>query len=260
MIDYKTFSVEAVTSLYDCGNRLRRQNMMAVLPDLHDRVVLELGFGIGDFLIEIKNRKKAIYKRYIGVDISFPNLDKARQFINDLKLYDNKISFVQADIFKLPFEDESTDIVICAEVLEHLDDAVAMHEINRILKYKGFALITVPYLGKPVTGWGHLRHYDLDMFQSLIESSGFSLQNMRIFGRFHEISWVKFKRFLFIIWGIWKKISSSKKSYYESKFHRGLIMPIVDRILVLDGLFSRPKSILGDKGYLVALIQKIGVV
>ena len=256
MIDYKKFEVESRGSLYDCGNRLRRRNMIALLPDLYDKSVVELGFGIGDFWIELKRRKKATYKKYTGLDISRPNLKKARQIADDLKLHDDRTSLIQGDIFKLPLDGESIDIVICAEVLEHLDDRAAMREMNRVLKKGGRALITVPYLGEPVAGWGHLRHYDLEGLERLFKSSGFCLQKKRIFGRFHEISWVKIKRVLFRIWGIWKKISNTDRDYYESGFHRYLIMPLFDRFLVLDDIFRSPRSILDSKGYVVALIEK----
>ncbi len=258
MIDYKKFEVESKASLYDCGNRLRRRNMIALLPDLYGKTVAELGFGIGDFWVELKRRKKATYRKYTGLDMSKPNLEKARQLADDLKLHDDKTVLIQGDILKLPFGAESVDIVICAEVLEHLDDAAAMREINRVLKKGGDVLITVPYLGKPVAEWGHLRHYDLEGLQRLFKPFEFSLQKKKIFGRFHEISWVRFKKALFRIWGIWKKVSNTNKSYYESGFHRHLIMPFFDRFLVLDDMFHSPRSILGGKGYLVALYKKGG--
>lgn len=257
MIDYKSFMVEASGSLYDCGNRLRRRKMRALLPSIRDKIILEIGFGIGDFRAELKRDNTAYYKGYIGMDISFPNLAKSQQLARDLRLQCEKTLLVQADIFRLPFNDSSIDLLICAEVLEHLeDDVMAMREINRVLKTGGEAEITVPYLGEPVEGWGHLRHYDLDMIKSLAEKTDFVIQKINIFGRFHEISWVKIKRIFYRIWGVWKKFSGSERNYYESGFHRNFIMPAVDALLRIDDLFSSPKSILGSKGYMVALLKR----
>ncbi|MDP2922655.1 MAG: methyltransferase domain-containing protein [Candidatus Omnitrophota bacterium] len=290
-IDYKNFKVEVLGALYDCGNRLRRRKMLSLLPDIQERVVLEIGCGIGDFAIAL-NQKRGAYKKYIGIDISFNNLLTAKQLINEAPrakarsfLYplgaernpdhasiqgfkpevlsrrdkfkpSNDISLAQADIFRLPFKDESIDILICAEVLEHLDDIRAMKEIKRVLKKESFVLITMPYLGQPVEGWGHLRHYDLETIKNLANGSDFIIRSINIFGRFHEISWVRLKRILFRIWGVWKKITRSKNEYYASRLHRNFIMPIGDRVLFIDDLFAQSKSIIGSKGYVVVLLEK----
>lgn len=256
MIDYKTFEVEAIGSLYDCGNRLRRRKMMALIPGIRDKIVLEIGFGIGDFWIELKKRNESVYKKYIGLDVSLPNLKKAKELADDLKVYDENTLLVQGDIFTLPFDDKSVEVLICAEVLEHLDDLKAIEEMERVLRKDGYMLITLPYLGKSVKEWGHLRHYDLDMIQSLAKKTDLIIQKINIFGRFHEITWVKFKRVLYRVWGVWKKLSGSPTNYHESGFHRYFIMPLIDILLRLDDLFSSPESILGDRGYLVAVLRK----
>lgn len=255
MIDYKNFKVEVLGALYDCGNRLRRRKMLSLLPDTSGKIILEVGCGIGDFAIAL-SQKKGIYKEYIGLDISFNNLSTAKRLINKFKL-SNDISLAQADIFRLPFKDESIDILICAEVLEHLDDIRAMKEIKRVLKKESFVLITMPYLGQLVEGWGHLRHYDLAMIKKLADDIGFVIKKFNIFGRFHEISWVKIKRLLYRMWGVWKKITHAKTDYYFSRFHRWFIIPIMDKVLFLDDLFSQPKSIIGSKGYIAVLLRKI---
>lgn len=256
MIDYKNFKVETIAALYDCGNRLRRRKMLSLLPDTSGKTILEAGCGIGDFAIAL-DKKRSRYKKYMGLDISFANLNSARQIINSLELNNNRMLLIQSDIFNLPFKDDSLDILICAEVLEHLDDIRAMREIGRVLKKGGYNLITVPYLGKPVEEWGHLRHYDLAMLETLADDTGFFVQKVNIFGRFHEISWVKIKRLLYRVWGVWKKISNCRTDYYLSAFHRRFIMPLMDKVLFLDDLFRQPKTIIGSKGYMVILLQKL---
>lgn len=52
---------------------------------------------------------------------------------------------ITADIYKLPIEDESIDIIILSEILEHLDKLpLAMKEIKRVLKRGGIILASVP--------------------------------------------------------------------------------------------------------------------
>ncbi|MEK9177352.1 MAG: methyltransferase domain-containing protein [Patescibacteria group bacterium] len=50
------------------------------------------------------------------------------------------------DIQKIPFANERFDLVICSHVLEHIiDDARAMHELYRVLRSGGIAILQVPY-------------------------------------------------------------------------------------------------------------------
>jgi ubiquinone/menaquinone biosynthesis C-methylase UbiE len=52
---------------------------------------------------------------------------------------------VRGDAYNLPFPDESFDVIIAAEVLEHLpDDARAFAELHRVLKPGGRIAVTVP--------------------------------------------------------------------------------------------------------------------
>ena len=52
---------------------------------------------------------------------------------------------MQGSVYNLPFEDNSFDLIICSEVLEHLDDYHAgIEEIYRVLKPKGKFLPSVP--------------------------------------------------------------------------------------------------------------------
>ena len=54
---------------------------------------------------------------------------------------------VMADISSLPFRDNVADIVVCTEVLEHIPYThKALEEMSRILKRKGYLVITVPFL------------------------------------------------------------------------------------------------------------------
>ncbi|NDB60596.1 class I SAM-dependent methyltransferase [bacterium] len=55
------------------------------------------------------------------------------------------ISAIQADARCLPFSDESFDVIICLDVLEHIkEDYKVAAEINRLLTRNGHFLISVP--------------------------------------------------------------------------------------------------------------------
>jgi SAM-dependent methyltransferase len=52
---------------------------------------------------------------------------------------------VEMDVTAIPFPEESFDVILCSHVLEHVvDDRRAMHELRRVLKRDGWALINVP--------------------------------------------------------------------------------------------------------------------
>jgi SAM-dependent methyltransferase len=52
---------------------------------------------------------------------------------------------VRGDVRRLPFPDESFEVVVAAEVLEHVpDDAAAIAELARVLRPGGVAAVTVP--------------------------------------------------------------------------------------------------------------------
>jgi SAM-dependent methyltransferase len=54
----------------------------------------------------------------------------------------------RADLLDLPFEDGSYDFVFASHVLEHIkEDDRALHEISRVLKPGGIAVIHVPVFG-----------------------------------------------------------------------------------------------------------------
>lgn len=71
---------------------------------------------------------------------TFPNWPKVT--VVDIDLYDIP-NFVRADAQELPFEDESYDVAVLAEILEHVPDPIkAIREARRVAKR---LVITVPY-------------------------------------------------------------------------------------------------------------------
>lgn len=84
---------------------------------------------------------------------------------------------VFASIDQMPFEDNKFDVVLCADVLEHVENMEkAVKEIARVLKPKGEVIISVPFL-YPV----HEMPYDFFRFtryglESLMKRNGLKVK------------------------------------------------------------------------------------
>jgi ubiquinone/menaquinone biosynthesis C-methylase UbiE len=96
--------------------------------------VLEAGCGVGaQTVILAKNNPEA---EITSVDISPDSLGKAREKVEKERI--SNVSFRQADIFFLPFEEESFDHVFVCFVLEHLQEPVkALKNLKNVLKPGG---------------------------------------------------------------------------------------------------------------------------
>lgn len=59
---------------------------------------------------------------------------------------ESPLAKVKMDIHKIPFPDNTFDVVLCNHVLEHVaDDRVALRDIFRVMKPGGFAILQVPF-------------------------------------------------------------------------------------------------------------------
>jgi ubiquinone/menaquinone biosynthesis C-methylase UbiE len=96
--------------------------------------VLEAGCGIGaQTVILAKNNPWA---EIISIDVSPDSLEKARENVKRKGI--ENVRFLQADIFSLPFKEESFDHVFVCFVLEHLQNpSEALKSLKKILKTGG---------------------------------------------------------------------------------------------------------------------------
>lgn len=83
---------------------------------------------------------------------------------------------IEADACNLPLENESFDMVVCREVIEHVDSGDdLLSEAYRVLRLGGYLFITTPNL---FTWWidmvSHVRLYSPYNFLKVLRSSGFT--------------------------------------------------------------------------------------
>lgn len=84
---------------------------------------------------------------------------------------------IQADARNLPFSNNSFEVVICLDVLEHIEeDDLVIQEIHRVLKSGGRFLISVPEDPKMWSSHdeavNHVRRYTKNSLEQLIINSG----------------------------------------------------------------------------------------
>ena len=101
-------------------------------PALPGARVLDIGCGVG----QVVNRlTQAGYESY-GVDVSQPNLERARKISERCQLYDGK---------QLPFPDSHFTSAGALNVLEHVDEPEAfIRELARVVEPGGRVLLSSP--------------------------------------------------------------------------------------------------------------------
>lgn len=102
--------------------------------------VLDLGLGEGTDLLNIKKALQGKKLHLYGLESYAPNVKKAKE--NGIE-----VSIFNLERERFPYEDQSIDIVIANQVLEHTKEIIWItSEISRILKWGGVFLCGVPNL------------------------------------------------------------------------------------------------------------------
>jgi SAM-dependent methyltransferase len=137
------------------------------------RRILEVGCGEGIVLATLAARLPG--SRFDGLEFDEPALKAARKRCPGATL-------VRGDACALPFGDQSFDLVVCLEVLEHLPEpARALRELRRVAR--AGCLLSVPHepffrlgnllRGRNVTRLGdptdHLQHWGAREFTAFCE-------------------------------------------------------------------------------------------
>lgn len=115
------------------------QRYMAVKDIIADKVVLDAACGAG-----YGSAYMSCYaKKVTGIDISEDAIEYDKQLYKDKK----KLEFVQASVTEIPLSDNSVDVVISFETIEHIDFDSQMKfldEIERVLKPDGVLVMSTP--------------------------------------------------------------------------------------------------------------------
>lgn len=133
----RSFSQQKYTSRHPLRRFLVGYFLAKIFAEIEKKKhqsILDIGCGEGQADKFFLRRNPLL--KIIGVDVDSKSLEKAK--VNCPQMTTKK-----ADIYQLPFSADFFDLVLCIEVLEHLEDpSKALEEIKRVGRSQ--AIISVP--------------------------------------------------------------------------------------------------------------------
>jgi ubiquinone/menaquinone biosynthesis C-methylase UbiE len=128
---------------------LCRYRYLGLEPFMHEARLADVGCGTGHRVMPMAQHFGV--KEYVGIDHSSVSLSVADELSRELGM--NNATLREGDVFNLPFEDASFDIVICQGVLHHTSDPYrGFKELVRICRPGGLVNI---YLYNKYNHWRH---------------------------------------------------------------------------------------------------------
>jgi len=127
-------------------------------------------------------------KKVVSLDVSFTNASKAMTAVTS-----PDHAAVVADVFRLPFGENTFDCIIASEIIEHLfEPALFVKKLVSILKPGGTLIITTPYkekleyhlcvhCNKPTPKNAHLHSFDEKKMREIIKSASEKEATIKLF-------------------------------------------------------------------------------
>lgn len=198
MIDPQTIA-HMTRNEADMAFKKRVQTIFEWINPQDEDVILDCACGRGFYLNMFRYVSQCTL---VGLELDWPVIQKAQQNVGHLP----DLLLNNANIYHLPYADNTYDGVILSEILEHIDDDVAgLKEVYRVLKPGGIVAITVPnanypfwwdpinktletLLGThisrgPLAGiWAnHVRLYTAEQLRESVLAAGFIVEEERAF-------------------------------------------------------------------------------
>ena len=130
--------------------RGRRRVLDVLLDGLHmppGLRVLDAGCGSGRNMVELQR-----YGQVTGIELSSPSVRAARERgVGEV---------LEGSVLEMPFADDSFDLAVSLDVVEHLeDDIAALRELRRVVAPGGRLLVTVPAYQWLWSGHDEVNHH-----------------------------------------------------------------------------------------------------
>lgn len=164
------------------------KTVIEILRPINPDSILDVGCGEGFTLDKFK--KEGIGKNLAGIDYSDDALKLGAKIYPELKLK-------KGDIYNIKEKNNSFDLVMATEVLEHLDNPQkALRELVRVSKK--YVMLSVPnepffiganlLRGKYLKGFGnhpeHINHWTLFSFRKFLQKNGLKIVKQK-----HPFAW-----------------------------------------------------------------------
>lgn len=112
------------------------KSLGTLIEDIGILDIVDMGCGEGNII--------SYLKRSSNDRISFKGIDYNYEVLLLAKSLNPNEEFIQGDIYNVPFKDKSFGLVICLEVLEHLNSVdKALAELTRVARK--YCLVSIPY-------------------------------------------------------------------------------------------------------------------
>ena len=166
--------------------------------------VLDVGSGFGRHVYECARRGAHVVALDYAADEVVQTRDTLAAMVETREIAADKlIGVLRGDARSLPFPDESFDVVITSEVLEHIqDDVAAIAEMVRVLKPGGRFAATVPAWLPETINWklsdeyhapksvgGHVRIYAKTELRAKLRTAGLDVDGYHRAHALHSPYW-----------------------------------------------------------------------
>jgi len=164
------FTGERMIPEFNQGQEIYLEHMtryMFAAKFVEGKNVLDIACGSGygsEYLL------KSGAKKVIGVDISKETINYCKE-----KYADGGIEFLVGGVEKIPVEDNSIDVMVSFETIEHVDEKTQINflqEVKRVLKTDGIFIVSTPNsLVYPKGNSFHIKELDPKEFDELLKKN-----------------------------------------------------------------------------------------
>ncbi len=161
------------------------QRYLSVAKLVKDKVVLDAASGEGYG----SNILAQSAKKVIGLDIDEGAINRSKETYKS----QSNLSYVQGSIAELPIEDNSLDVVVSFETIEHVPEELQqmyLKEIKRVLKPDGFMIMSTPNKEIYSDKYDYHNEFHIKEFykQEFIDFLHQEFKHVKLYNQFFEVT------------------------------------------------------------------------
>lgn len=129
----------------------KRVKTVLEMVDYSDKKVLDLGCNSGIILIPLTEKNIDI----VGSDISIVSIKQTKKYLLEKEL---PFKLLLCDGKNLPFKNDSFDVLLLTDILEHVaHPEIFVEEARKVLKKNGEVVVSVPWEYHPIVKFKFFR-------------------------------------------------------------------------------------------------------